>query len=89
MLSNSPADVVKRLVGGVKGTFRNITMDNWFTSFSLALELKTEYKLTMLGTRKKNKRELPANFVNTTDRPEKSSQFAFHKECTLVSYVIK
>lgn len=88
-LSNSPGEVVKRLVQVVKGTYRNITMDNWFTSFPLALELKNDCKLTMLGTLKKNKREIPPELVNTAERKEKSSQFAFHQDCILVSYVPK
>lgn len=86
-LSNSPSDVVKRLVSFIRGTYRNITMDNWFSSFPLAIELKNEFKLTMLGTVKKNKREIPIEFINTTARPDLSSQFAFHKDCTLVSFV--
>ncbi|XP_031335147.1 piggyBac transposable element-derived protein 4-like [Photinus pyralis] len=86
-LSNSPSDVVKRLVSFIRGTYRNITMDNWFSSFPLAVQLKNEFKLTMLGTVKKNKREIPAEFINTAERPALSSQFAFHNECTLVSFV--
>ena len=35
-VSNSPGDVVKRLCSCIFGTGRNITLDNWFTSYDLA-----------------------------------------------------
>uniref|UniRef100_A0A1Y1K4Z8 PiggyBac transposable element-derived protein domain-containing protein n=1 Tax=Photinus pyralis TaxID=7054 RepID=A0A1Y1K4Z8_PHOPY len=88
-VSNSPSDVVQRLVEVVKGTYRNITMDNWFSSIPLALDLKRDFKLTMLGTLKKNKREIPPELISVRDRPINSSQFAFQNNCTLVSYVPK
>ncbi|KAJ8948877.1 hypothetical protein NQ314_008338, partial [Rhamnusium bicolor] len=71
------------------GTYRNITMDNWFSSSQLAIDLKYDLKLTMLGTLRKNKREIPTELVNVANRPEKSCHFAFHKDCTLLSYVPK
>ncbi|KAJ8963862.1 hypothetical protein NQ314_005331 [Rhamnusium bicolor] len=65
-------DVVKRLVEFPRGTYRNITMDNWFSSFQLAIDVKYDLKLTMLGTLRKNKREIPTELVNVANRPEKS-----------------
>lgn len=88
-LSNSALDVVKRLAEVVKGTWRNITIDNWFTSVPLALELKKEFQLTMLGTIRKNKREIPPELITIKGREEKSSKFAFNRDCTLVSYMPK
>ncbi|KAJ8931951.1 hypothetical protein NQ314_015092 [Rhamnusium bicolor] len=73
----------------LRGTYRNITLDNWFSSFQLAIDLKYDLKLTMLGILRKNKREIPTELVNVANRPEKSCQFAFHKDCTLLSYVPK
>ncbi|KAJ8963871.1 hypothetical protein NQ314_005329 [Rhamnusium bicolor] len=64
-------------------------MDNWFSSFQFAIDLKYDLKLTMLGTLRKNKREIPTELVNVANRPEKSCQFACHKDCTLLSYVPK
>lgn len=87
-LSNKPADVVMRLVEDLKGTGRNITMDNWFSSIPLAFELLRN-KLTMIGTIRKNKKEIPLEFTNTRSRPVQSSMFAFKDHCTLVSYVPK
>lgn len=38
-VSNSPSDVVKRLVDPIKGSNRNVVMDNWFMSVPLIVEL--------------------------------------------------
>ncbi|UYV64000.1 K02A2.6-like [Cordylochernes scorpioides] len=62
-VSNSPSDVVERLCEPIKGTGRNVTMDNWFTSYSLALKLLQQYRLTIVGTLKRNKKEIPSEFV--------------------------
>lgn len=86
-VDNSPSAVVERLCQPIKGTGRNVTVDNWFTSISLLQHLKKNYRLTLLGTIRKNKRELPLEFTNPSKRPEKSSMFAFHDDCTLVSYI--
>lgn len=87
--SNSPADVVQRLCNPIKGSSRNITMDNWFTSTDLAAKLLQDFKLTMIGTIRKNKRQLPIEFTKPQGRPVASSMFGFQKHCTLVSYVPK
>nr|CAI5827952.1 unnamed protein product [Callosobruchus analis] len=68
-------------------TGRNITIDNWFTSYELINELLESHNLTLVGTMRKNKRQLPSEFVNTKQRPVNSSMFAFEKNKTLVSYV--
>ena len=87
-LSNSPADVVKRLIQPISHTGRNVTFDNWFTSVTLAEEILKEHKITIVGTIRKNKREIPPEFINTKEREEKSSKFAF-RDGTLVSYIPK
>lgn len=43
--------------------------------------------MSLLGTLRKNKRQLPPEFVNTKPRSAKSKLFGFTKESTLVSYV--
>lgn len=51
---------VKELSQPIHGTSRNITCDNWFTSVPLAKSLLSEpYKLTLVGTIRSNKREIP------------------------------
>lgn len=67
-VSNTPSEVVTRMIAPISGTGRNITLDNWFTSYLLAKSLLEDHKLTMVGTMKKNKRELPLEFVNTKKR---------------------
>ncbi|UYV76295.1 hypothetical protein LAZ67_13003290 [Cordylochernes scorpioides] len=74
--SNSPDDIVKRLITPISGTSRNITTDNWYTSYKLSQDLLTEHKLTLVGTlKKKIKRKflkyfcpigIDQNIINTT-----------------------
>nr|CAI5827950.1 unnamed protein product [Callosobruchus analis] len=85
--SNDPKSVVLRLIEPITKTGRNITIDNWFTSYELINELLESHNLTLVGTMRKNKRQLPSEFVNTKQRPVNSSMFAFEKNKTLVSYV--
>ncbi|KAL4144046.1 hypothetical protein QTP88_006280 [Uroleucon formosanum] len=61
-VDNSAISVTKRLVLPILKTGRNVTMDNWFTSISLAEDM-LNIKLTIIGTLKKNKREVPPSFV--------------------------
>ncbi|XP_044760276.1 piggyBac transposable element-derived protein 4-like [Coccinella septempunctata] len=56
--SNSAYDVVKRMTEPVRNTNRNITMDRWFTSVPLVLDLLKD-KLTVIGSINSNKREIP------------------------------
>lgn len=68
-ISNKPEDVVKRLCEPVFGTNRNITLDNWFTSYNLVQTMIKLHKLTIVGTIRKNKKELPTSFVTTKNKP--------------------
>lgn len=88
-IDNSAAAVVKRLCNSIKGTHRNVTCDNWFTSIDLVTFLLKEYRLTFLGTVRKNKRELPVEFSAPARRPPGTSMFGFQKDITLVSYIPK
>lgn len=86
-VDNSAASVVKRLSTPISGTGRNITVDNYFTSVPLATELLQEHKLTLVGTLRKDKREIPPIFKEVNIRPTPSSMFAFGENCLLVSFV--
>lgn len=88
-LSNKPEDVVKRLCVPIYNSNRNITIDNWFGSYNLAISMLKDHKLTIVGTLRKNKKELPINFTNSKDRSVYSSLFGFQENCTIVSYVPK
>lgn len=84
--SNTPSDVVQRLVAHITNSGRNITVDNWYTSVPLARTL-LDMKLTLVGTLRKNKREIPAEFLPDKQKNVKSSLFGFTKEMCMVSYV--
>lgn len=78
---------VKELSKPIYGSNRNITMDNWFTSIPLAKNLlKEPYKLTIVGTLRANKPEIPPEFRNNKNRPINTSMFCYDNELTLVSF---
>lgn len=87
-LSNERCDVVMRVVRPVLGRHINITMDNWFSSLQVA-KLMFENGTTMVGTVRKDKREVPRLFREARGNPIYSSKFGFHPPCTLVSYKAK
>jgi len=58
---NTPTDIVMRLVSPIENSNKNVTTDNWYTNIPL-LHYLPEKKTTLLGTMKKNKREIPPNF---------------------------
>lgn len=92
LLANDASSVVKRLVSTIDKSGRNVTMDNYFSSIPLANDLLRNHKLTMVGTLRKNKREIPPEFLHVKNRSLCSSMFGYGKDgndCVLVSYVPK
>ncbi|KAH9635219.1 hypothetical protein HF086_013246 [Spodoptera exigua] len=87
-LSNERHDIVMRMAQPVLGKNMNITMDNWFSSLRTAKQL-FENGTTMVGTVRKDKREVPQEFRVARGNPLHSSKFGFHPPCTLLSYVAK
>lgn len=89
--SNEPISqqYVREISSSIHGTGRNLTMDNWFTSVSLADKMLDEHKLTIVGTLRKNKAEIPHSFLPNRKKEVLSSQFAFDGEKTLVSFTPK
>ncbi|XP_050308396.1 uncharacterized protein LOC126744872 [Anthonomus grandis grandis] len=86
-LDNSAFEVVKRLVFPISGIGRNVTMDNWFTSVPLSEELMKNHNLTMVGTIRKNKREIPVEFCSKKKKSEiPCNTFGFKNYITLVSH---
>ena len=67
---------------------RNITCDNFFTNLELGRKLLMQ-NFTIVGTIRKNRTELPAEFVSTKDRKESITLYGYQKEATIVSYYIK
>lgn len=80
--------VLLSLTKEIEKSGRNITCDNFFTSLSLGRKLLSK-KLTLVGTIRRNKGELPPNFVSTKDRSLYSTLFGFQKEAMIVSYCPK
>ena len=82
--------VVKDLVAPYFGTGRNVTADNFFVSKDLAEQLLTQ-KMTLVGTIKGNRREVPKEMRKESfkGRAEKSSKFLFSDMTTLVSFMPK
>lgn len=85
---NVSRDVVKKLCEPWRSTGRNITMDNFFTDVSLASDL-LEDRLTIVGTIRKNKGDIPQELKTAQGRELYSSKFCFSDSLTLVSYVPK
>ena len=67
---------------------RNITADNFFSSYSLVSQLLSK-KLTYVGTVRKNKKILPLEFQTHCSRPMGSSVFGFQENISIVSYTPK
>ena len=81
--------VVLDLSQSISGTGRNITTDNFFTSYKLATELMTR-RLSLVGTVRSNRREIPPEMLPSSTRELHSSEFGFSPDgVTLVSYVPK
>lgn len=80
--------VVLDLVSYLKGSGRNIVFDNFFTSVPLAEKL-LNLGLTMLGTIRANKKDIPEVMKPNKYREVYSSLFLFNKKNMLVSYVPK
>ncbi|CAK6976223.1 piggyBac transposable element-derived protein 4-like [Scomber scombrus] len=75
-------DVTKGLTG------RNVTCDNLFTSYELGQRL-LHRDMTMVGTVRQNKPELPAALFATKGRELFSSTFAFTGSTAVVCYIPK
>jgi len=86
-VDNSASAVIKRLIPPISKSGRNITCDNWYTSFPLANDLLKIHNFTMVGTVRKNKREIPPLFTQKLkERLINSSIFGFQENMTLLSY---
>lgn len=86
-VSNSAKDVTLRMIQPIENSGRNLTTDNWYTSVPLANELLAK-KITLVGTLRKNKGEIPPEFV--ARKPIHSSLFGFDdNKMTMVSYTPK
>lgn len=81
-------ELAKRLVTPWINKGRSVTTDNYFTSVELA-EYLLGVQTTLVGTIRKNKRDIPQDLQSSRKRPGNSSIFCFDGQFTLVSYVPK
>ncbi|KAF2892011.1 hypothetical protein ILUMI_14162 [Ignelater luminosus] len=70
---------------GLETSGNNVTTDTFFTSFDLAKEMEKK-NLTLLGTIRKNKPELPQELVTTRGRDVYSTKFGYQDKTMLASY---
>ena len=68
--------------------FRTLTTDNFFSSVELAKKLFSK-NIFFVGTLRKNKPEIPSEFLPNKKRTINSSLYGFKDFVTLVSYVPK
>lgn len=78
-----PTQYVLRLTQSMNGTNRNITTDNWFSSYELAEKLKKR-KLSFVGTLRKNKPQIPESMLRAA--PAMTSRFLYQDDKMLVSF---
>ncbi|XP_054834881.1 piggyBac transposable element-derived protein 4-like isoform X1 [Eublepharis macularius] len=79
---------VLQLTQHLHGSGRNVTSDSFFTNVALARELE-KHKMTLVGTLRKERPEIPLEFLPNKKRTVLSSVFGFQDNLTLVSYVPK
>jgi len=84
MTSNKPFDICKRMTNPIINSHRNLTTDNYFSSYELA-EYLLGAGLTFLGTLKRNKREVPPEFILDKNRMPGTSITGCQYDKTLVS----
>lgn len=86
---SKPTQSVLRLTNPIAGSRRNVTADNWFSSVEVVNELRKK-GITYLGTVKKNKREIPPQFLPNRNREVNSYLHGFNEDkMTLLSYVTR
>ncbi|XP_071634383.1 piggyBac transposable element-derived protein 4-like isoform X1 [Temnothorax longispinosus] len=60
-----PSYYIRKICEPIYHSNRNITCDNWFSSVEIFNQMYKDYNLTMVGTIRKNKRQIPKNFKST------------------------
>ena len=86
--TNLGSKVVLKLSELFQKSGRNITSDNFFTNLELGRKLLMR-NITIVGTIRKNRKKLPAEFVSTKDRKEFTTLNGFQKEAMIASHCPK
>ena len=78
--------VVMSLIEPYHNTGQNVTTDNHFTSLKTAKNL-LQHNITMVGTLRKNKREIPLELhADTKQQPLYTSRFFFTTDSIMILY---
>lgn len=85
--SKKAIDVVQRLISPISNSSQHITFDNWYYTQELAKSLLHVHKLTVTGTMRKNKPEIPPAYLQSRGREVGFSLFSFQPYISIVSYV--
>ena len=85
---NHGHNVVVNLTTPLQGSARNVSIDNFFTSVAVARTL-LQHQLTVVGTMRKCKREIPVCMKAAKSQQTKTSVSGFSDQLTMVSYVPK
>ena len=80
------SDLVKGLINTWYNTGRNVTMDNCFTSVELVVDMLA-VKTTIVGTVRKNRRDIPKELLPVRARHPHSSIFCFDDLLACTRYV--
>lgn len=84
-----PEFFLRKITLPIYDTNTTVTCDNWFTSIpGLERFLEQPYNLTITGTLRKNKREIPSQF-KVASKTIPSTQFCFSDNITLLSHTPK
>ena len=82
--TNEGTRVVLDLVEDIENSGQNLSGDNFFTNLSLTRKL-LQKKLTLVGTIRKNKPELPTEFTMVKRRNVKRAVFGFQQDAMFAS----
>ena len=80
--------VTEKLVEKYRGSGRNVTAGNWFTSVPLLKSLRETYGLAYVGTLRKSKREIPHEMLDKRNFSSGQSAVAFSADMTLATFAI-
>lgn len=79
---------IKRLIHTIKGSGRNITCDNYYSSVEAVERLLIEDNLTMVATFR-SKQNFPLAFIQKENRQEYSSMFLYSPTMMIQSFKVK
>ncbi len=84
--TNLGTKTVLELVKNYEGSGRNITTNNFYTNLDLLRDLRRK-KLSLVGTLRKHRREVPPIALLSKGRAVNDCKFMYKKEATLLSLV--